>query len=185
MRKYLLALILCIAVMKIQAQKTDPWTEYMMPAEVHKMLQEYTGDFAMEITMWMTPDAEPAIVNVTSSNKMILGGRFLEMRQTGDMMGMDFQSLTTIGFNNSNRSFALTTVTNMGTGVLSLTGSGSDNYKMVNLTGQITNPITKNPINVRQQISFIDSNTLLIENFDQEGTEKERKSIQYKLLRKK
>lgn len=62
--------------MSMHAQKQDPWTEYMMPAEVHKLLEKYTGDFDMEITMWMTADQAPQIFKVPAMHKMILGVGF-------------------------------------------------------------------------------------------------------------
>jgi hypothetical protein len=185
MKLSILILIATFATMNVQAQKQDPWMEYIMPAEVHEMLKTYTGDFTMEITMWMAANQEPQVVTVQSSNKMILGGRFLEMTQTGNMMGMNYNSITTIGFNNSDKSLALTTLTNMGTGILSLTGSWDEKAKVGQLTGKLTNPVTKNPIQVRQTIGFPDNDTILIENYDQEEGTNERKSIQYKFIRTK
>lgn len=185
MRLSFFTFLLMLTTMSSQAQKQDPWMEYMMPAEMHKMLETYSGNFTMEITMWMTAGQQPQIFTVTSMNKMILGGRFLEMTQTGNMMGMDYHSITTIGFNNSEKKFALTTLTNMGTGILSLTGSWDEKGKTANLAGTLTNPVTKKPIHVRQTISFPNSDTILIENFDQEESGEERKSIQYKIVRAK
>jgi hypothetical protein len=63
---------------------------------------------------------------------MLLGGRFLEMEQKGEMMGMDYQSIITMGFNNTNKKFALTTITNMGTGILSLVGDWDNTSKTAN-----------------------------------------------------
>ncbi len=185
MRTLLLTTIFSIVLYHAKAQQQDPWTAYMTPAQMHQMLAKFSGNFTMEITMWMAPGQEPMKATVPSSNKMVLGGRFLEMTQTGKMMGMDYHSITTIGFNNSDQQFALTTFTNMGTGILSLHGGWNETTKTANLRGQITNPVTKKPIQVRQQISFPDNNTLLIENFDQEEGGTERKSIQYKLSRTK
>lgn len=85
---------------------------------MHKVMGDYVGEFNMEISMWMTEGKPPQIISVNSSHKMILGNRFLEMTQTGNMMGMDYQSLSTIGYNTINKQFSLTTLTNMGTGTL-------------------------------------------------------------------
>lgn len=185
MKKILIILITLITSTTINAQEIDPWTKYMTPNDIHKMLEEYSGQFNMEISMWMTEGKAPEIINVSSSHKMILGNRFLEMTQTGNMMGMDYQSVSTIGYNTINKSFSLTTLTNMGTGTLYLSGSWDENKKNVNLKGTITNPMDGKLINVRQQISFIDKDNLLIENFDTYEGQVEKKSIQYKLIRKK
>lgn len=183
MKLYLLSIFLGLTIIDLQAQNNDPWTEYMMPAEVHKMLEKYTGEFEMEITMWMGADQSPQVDKVKSNNKMILGGRFLEMTQTGNMMGMDYNAITTLGFNNTDKSLGLVALTNMGTGMLALKGSWNDKERMATVSGNLTNPVTKNNISVIETVSFPDNNTILIVNYDKEGDESERKSIQYKFTR--
>lgn len=166
------------------SQKKDPWMEYMMPNEVHALLNEYVGEFDLEITMWMKEGGEPMVMNVISDHKMILDNRFLEMTQFGKMMGMDYQSLSTLGFNTINKTFSLTALTNMGTGTLYLNGAWNQEKRIANLNGQITNPMDGKTIAVRQQITFSNENQLLIENFDTYEGGKEKKSIQYKYVRK-
>jgi Protein of unknown function (DUF1579) len=183
-KSVLFVIFIFFAIFTASAQSTDPWTEYMMPNEVHKLIGEYAGEFNMEISMWMTDGKEPVVIKVNSKHKIILGNRFLEMTQTGDMMGMDYQSTSAIGYNTSSKLFVMTVMTNMGTGILALAGPWDSAAKIVTLRGEITNPADKKIIKVRQQITFIDKNNLLIENFDTNEGEKEKKSIQYKLTRK-
>ncbi len=184
MKQILLVLTCFIISTTTNAQKADPWTEYMTPNEIHKMLGEYIGEFSMEISMWMTEGKAPEINNVSSTHKMILGNRFLEMTQTGNMMGMEYSSVSNIGYNTINKLFSLTTLTNMGTGTLYLKGSWNNKNKTAILKGQITNPVDNKIIMVRQKITFINKDNLLIENFDTYQGQKEKKSIQYKLVRK-
>jgi hypothetical protein len=169
----------------MKAQNKDPWAVYMTPSEVHKLMEKMTGSFKMEITMSMGAGKEPNIVTVNSDNKMLLGGRFLEMKQQGTMMGMDYQSIMTFGFNTIDKKMSLTTITNMGTGTLSLFGVWDENSKSASLKGLLTNPVTQTVINVRQVITFIDDNTILIESYDQEGDKPEIKTVQYKFIRNK
>lgn len=184
--KQILLMLTCFFIStNIDAQNADPWTKYMTPNDIHKMLGEYVGEFNIEISMWMTEGKAPEIINVNSTNKMILGNRFLEVTQTGNMMGMDYSSFSTIGYNTINKSFSLTTLTNMGTGTLYLNGFWDEKKRIANLKGIITNPMDGKSINIRQQISFIDKDNLLIENFDTYEGQLEKKSIQYKLVRKK
>lgn len=164
----------------MNAQETDPWTVYMTPSSVHEMLASYKGDFQLEIDM--TGMDEPIIIGSTHS--MILGDRFLELKQTGMMMGMDYESIYTIGFNTIDQTFSMTTITNMGTGTLSLQGSWDEDTKIATLYGELTNPVSKKTITIRQTISFLDENTFLIESFDQEGDNEEMKTIAYKFVRK-
>lgn len=167
----------------MNAQNKDPWTVYMTPSEVHTLMDKMTGSFKMEITMSMGAGKEPNIISVNSEHKMLLGGRFLEMQQQGTMMGMDYQSIMTLGYNTIDKKMTLTTITNMGTGTLSLVGDWNEKNKSASLSGKLTNPVYQSIINVRQVITFLDDNTILIESYDQEGDKPESKTVQYKLIR--
>jgi N6-adenosine-specific RNA methylase IME4 len=184
MKNTVILLIMLFLSTSINAQTVDPWTKYMTPNEVHTLLGEYVGEFNMEISMWMTEGNAPEIVTISSTHKMILGNRFLEMTQTGNMMGMDYASVSTMGYNTIDHHMSITSLTNMGTGTSHLTGAWDSKTKTALLIGQTTNPMDTKPIQVRQKITFIDKDNLLIENFDTYQGQKEKKSIQYKLVRK-
>ncbi|MBG6233858.1 hypothetical protein IWX76_000413 [Pedobacter sp. CAN_A7] len=183
MKRLILAILLTISYFSVIAQQSDPWEEYMTPNEVHRMLSEYAGDFDMEISMWPAEGKDPMKVKVAAKNQMILGGRFLELSQTGTMMDMDYQSVTTIGFNTSGKNMDLITITNMGTGTLSLTGAWNQNTKIATLSGQMISPGGGKVIRIRQILHFIDKNTLIIQNIDQADGQKARKTVEYKLTR--
>lgn len=163
----------------MNAQENDPWTVYMTPTSIHELFSKYEGEFQMEIEM--NGLNEPVLIS--SSNKMILGGRFLELKQKGKMMGMDYESIYTIGYNTIDRTISMTTITNMGTGTLALEGKWNENTKTATLYGKLTNPTSKQYINVRQTIEFIDDNTILIQSFDQEEDKPEKKTVEYKFVR--
>jgi hypothetical protein len=183
MRKAVLLFTFLINFVPMTAQNEDPWTEYMTPSDIHTLLAQYVGHFKMEITMSMGEGKEPAVIIVDSEQAMLLGGRFLEMKQKGNMMGMDYQAITTLGFNNTDKKFGLTTLTNMGTGTLSLFGDWDAGTRTATLYGPLTNPVTKGIISVKQIISFVDPNTIVIESFDKEGDAPEKKTVEYKFTR--
>lgn len=164
----------------MNAQENDPWSVYMTPSSVHELFKEYEGEFTMKVEMaGMT---EPMILS--SAHQMILGGRFLELKQQGKMMGMDYESFYTIGFNTIDETISMTTITNMGTGTLALSGEWHNETKKAVLYGKLTNPVTKGIINVRQTLEFPDKDTILIESFDQEGNKPEIKTVSYRFVRK-
>lgn len=68
-------------------QNMDPWTAYMTPTDIHDKMGQYAGEFLMEITMSRGEGNPTMIISIPSTNQMILGGRFLELKQKGDMMG--------------------------------------------------------------------------------------------------
>lgn len=178
--KYLFLLLLLTKTLMVSSQENDPWTVYMTPSEKHDMLSVYVREFQMEIEM--NGLNEPVVMN--SSHQMILGGRFLELRQNGQMMGMDYESIYTIGFNTIDSTFSMTTITNMGTGTLALQGKWDQVTKIATLFGKSTNPVSGRIINVRQTLNFVDEKGLTIESFDQEGDRPERKIVEYKFSRR-
>jgi Protein of unknown function (DUF1579) len=184
MKKIVVAFFLTCIITTSFAQETDPWTKYMTPNEIHQMLAEYEGDFNVEISMWMMEGTAPTLFNVSSKNQMHLGNRFLEMTQSGKMMNMEYQSVSTIGYNTISKLFSQYTITNMGTGSLYLEGLWDAKKRIANLKGKMTNPMDNKPIAIRQQISFIDKNHLLIENFDTYEGGVEKKTVQYAFSRK-
>lgn len=183
MRNIILAIAFLLLATLTKAQNKDPWSEYMTPSDIHALFAQYTGSFKMEITMSMSEGKKPSIITVNSEHVMLLGDRFLEMKQQGNMMGMDYQSIITLGFNNTDKKFALTTITNMGTGTLSLFGGWDAKSKSATLFGELTNPVTKSNIKVKQVVTFVDNNTILIESYDKEDDKPEKKTVQYKLIR--
>lgn len=62
----------------------------MTPADVHTLFSKYTGNFKMEMTVGIG-SSQPTVFTMDSHHQMLLGGRFLEMKQQGDMMGVDYQ----------------------------------------------------------------------------------------------
>lgn len=165
----------------LQAQESDPWATYMNPGEVHQLLNQYQGEFNLTLKMIGGPD--PVEFPLKSDNQMVMGGRFLQFNQSGSFGGMDYESITTVGFNTVDKTMSLTTITNMGTGTLALVGKWDEATKSANLKGQLTNPVTKTAIQVRQRITFATENSIIIESFDQEGSKDEIKTVEYSFTR--
>ena len=179
MIKKITLIILLIQSFTRVAQEKDPCTVYMTPSSIHELFTKYEGEFQMEIEM--NELNEPVLIS--SSHKMILGGRFLELKQNGKMMGMDYESIYTIGYNTIDSTISMTTITNMRTGTLALKGEWNENTKTATLYGKITNPVSKKTINVKQTLEFIDDNTILIQSFDQEENKPKKKTVEYKFVR--
>lgn len=177
--KKAISLLLLLHTLLVNAQEQDPWTVYMTPAPIHELLSTYAGSFQMEIVMEGLN--EPVVLN--SSHRMLLGDRFLELKQNGEMMGMAYASIFTLGYNTIDQTFSMTTITNMGTGTLMLQGKWNEKTQSTTLYGKLTNPVSKQLINVKQIVRFLDDDTFVIESFDKEGDGPERKTVQYKFVR--
>ncbi len=141
------------------------WMSYMTPGEVHKMLARYDGEWNEEVSMWMAPGAPPTMSKAVAKNEMIMGGRYQLSRAKGEMMGMPFEGMSTLGFDNAKKLFTSTWIDNFGTGTMALTGTWEAATKTINLSGKMVDPMTGNDQTVRQTFRFIDLNNQVIEMF--------------------
>ncbi len=177
-------LLLCLLVLPCLANAQDAWTAYMQPGDAHGFIGQFAGEWEEEVNMWMQPGEDPQVFKVDCTLEMVLGGRFLEFRRKGEMAGMPFEAVGHLGFNNASKMFTLTSLSNFGTGMMVLTGQWIGDKRDIKLTGELTNPLDNQPVYVRQVISFIDINTIVIENFDRIGDGDERKTAQYVFRRR-
>jgi len=160
------------------------WMDYMAPGDVHKMLAKDDGEWNEEITMWMSPGAQPSKSTATAVNKMILGGRYQQSVHKGNFDGMPFEGIGVVGYDNAKKKIVTSWVDNMGTGMMLMEGTWDPATKTIHLKGRTVDPLTGKEKNLRQTVKFIDDNTQEMEMFDTQGG-KEFKSMHIKLTRKK
>src|SRR5437868_5809578 len=89
---------------------------YATPGEAQKMMAKSAGDWKADVTMTMDPSAPPIRSQAVVHNEMQMGGRYLTTHYAGQMMGMPFEGLGTIGFDNGKKMYYSTWIDNMGTG---------------------------------------------------------------------
>jgi hypothetical protein len=70
------------------------------PNEHHEHIARLAGEWKVEGKMWMTPGAEPTVSEGTSSNRMIMGGRFLQSEYDSSFMGQPFHGMGIDGYDN-------------------------------------------------------------------------------------
>jgi len=97
--------------------------EYGTPGEMHKMLAAATGTWDAEVTSWMDPAKPPTKSKATSVNKMIMNGLYQQSTFKGDMMGMPFEGMSMVGYDNTRKVFTSTWVDNMSSGIMYLEGT--------------------------------------------------------------
>ena len=160
------------------------WQAYMTPGESHKMLAESAGDWTEQITMWMDPSAPPTTTTTTTKSEMIMGGRYLVSKTSGEMMGMPFEGMSIMGYDNAKKVYTSTWVDNMGTGVIYMEGPWDEASKSVNFKGKGVDPITGKEVMMRQVVKIIDNDTQEFIMYDNKnGTE--TKTMEIKSSRKK
>ena len=118
------------------------WQKYMTPSEGHKMLDGMIGTFDAKVSMWMQPGQPPAVSNGVSENRWVLGNRYVQENFTGTFMGMPFQGIGYTGYDNGKKQYFGTWIDNMSTGIMTSTGTTSDNGKTWTFKSVSTDPMT-------------------------------------------
>lgn len=111
------------------------------PGPEHEMLAKYAGTFDMDMKFYMAPGQDPMVMKGTSTNTMILGGRFLELNSTGNMGGHPMESLTILGFDRRHKEFTSVGFDNHGTYWVTASGTYNEETKSIVMSGTDEDPI--------------------------------------------
>lgn len=156
---------------------------YMTPGEVHKMMTSWNGAWDEQITMWMDPAAPPSTTKGKVVNKMILGGRYQESKHSANMMGMPFEGIGTLAYDNAKKEFVSSWVDNMGTGIMMLKGTWDDGSKSMTLKGKGYDPSTGKDCEVKEVFKVVDDKNQVLEMYMNSGG-KEFKTMEIKFVKK-
>jgi hypothetical protein len=116
----------------------------MSPGEHHKRLGGFVGHWTTKNKMWMTPGQPPVENEGTMDAEWSMGGRYLVARHKGNFMGMAFEGQEIDGYDNLTGKYVQSWIDNMGTGILSSSGSCDDaDCKAVTMTGDMVDPMTR------------------------------------------
>lgn len=164
------------------------WMSYMTPGKEHEMLAASNGTWSGEVTMWESPDKEPMKSTMTATSKMVLGNRYQQTVNKGNMMGMPFEGISTVGYDNSKKVFMSTWIDNMGTGVMSGEGTWDEATKSIMFKGKMVDPTLTNgkTCDYREVFTFIDKDNQKMEMYCPDPkTGKEFKNMEIIMKRKK
>lgn len=166
------------------ATVANAWNEYMTPGEAHKMMANEEGKWNCEMTFWMGPDAPPQKETSSCEIKMILDGRYQQSTYTGDMMGMPFEGISTVAYDNATNEYVSTWIDNMGTGMMVMRGTFNGNTRTTTLNGTMVDPVTKTVKEVRELYDIVDENTRKMQMFETPKGGKKYKSMEIIMTRK-
>ncbi len=181
-RAGLLPLLIFFAGPAIAQSKEDMknYMTYMTPGAQQQMLAKSAGDWNAKLTLYMRAGAPGQTQQLTGTNKMIMGGRFLESKATGTFMGLPFEGVGVEGYDNLRKVFVYNWMDNMGTGMMYMEGNYDPATKSIAFTGNMTDPVTGKNTAVRQVITLTDDNNQLYQMYQmQDGKEFLAMEIQY------
>jgi hypothetical protein len=126
--------------------KTRMMAEYQMlaqPGPEHERLAAMEGTWTNQITMWLEPGAEPMTSTSKSTNEMVLGGRFLMTRGTGEMMGTTMERLSLMGFDRREGTYNHISLDNFGTYWVLASGKYDEDNKAIRMYSEYFDPVMK------------------------------------------
>ena len=161
------------------------WKENMTISEQHKMLAKAAGTWTGDVTMWMADGAPPMKSTSTTVTKSIYGGLYQQTNHSGDMMGMPFEGMSLMGYDNLKKEFFSTWIDNMGSGIYVSTGAWDAATKTINLTGTMR-CMNGQDAQMREVFIMTDDDHQTMEMYGPDPkTGKEYKSMEIKYTRKK
>jgi Protein of unknown function (DUF1579) len=165
------------------ATAAKKYMEYMTPGDMHKMLASSVGTWTAEYTMWEKENGPAQKSTGTCENKMILGGRYLQSTNKSVMMGMPFEGIGTLAYDNGTKKFINTWMDNMGTGVMIMEGNYDTTTHTMSLKGTWDDPI-KGKMDVREVCKFPDGKHQEMEMWGNVAGGKEYKWMEMKMVKK-
>lgn len=161
--------------------------DYGTLGKMHEMMTSWNGTWANETTMWEYDGAAPQKSTGTSVNTMIMGNRYQSSKFSGNMMGMPFEGMSTMGYDNAAKQFVSSWIDSWSSGIMIMTGPWNESTKTITLNG--TMPDICRPgkeCSFRQVMSIVDDNTQMMEMHGPDPkTGKEFKMMEIKSTRKK
>lgn len=120
----------------------EAWMKAATPGKHHKYLEALIGDFAADVKIWETPDAEPMQFTGTISRKWILDGRFVQETVEADSPFGPFKALGFIGYNNIDGEYQFVWLENQSTTVTVNSGFYNVEDKTLIQMGKHRDPAT-------------------------------------------
>ena len=118
------------------------------PGPEHEKLKALAGTYDAKVTMWMDPKMPPMEMAGKSENKLILGGRFLQMDFSGTMMGQPFNGIGMLGYDNIKKKYTSSWMDSMSTSVYG--GEGiADKEGVITINTSMMDPVSGKAIKGR------------------------------------
>lgn len=163
-----------------EAAMMEAWQAAMTPGEAHAELAALAGTFEVMTRMWMDPSAPPSDTLGTCVNELVLGGRFLAQKVTGEVMGMPFEGLSYMGYDNVLKEYVSTWIDNMGTGIMNARGTKKSDGT-IEMVAEYPDPATGRMVKFREVFTIADPDhhSMVMYVVNPDGTETKNMEVHY------
>lgn len=181
-----LLLAVCLrAQMPDSATQMKNWMDYMTPGKEHAMMAKWDGTWSGNVQLWMAPGTEAMVSTGTTTNTMVLGGRYQESVTVGSAMGQPLEGRSTLAYDKVKKMFISTWIDNMGSGMMISMGKWNDVTKSITFTGRMVDPAMAKEVPFREVLKIIDDDHQVMEMYVLDAKGKEFKTMQIDYTRQK
>lgn len=160
-----------------------PGMEMVMPGEGHAKLKALEGAWDATVKSSMDPSG-PTESKGTCTRKWLLDGRYLQEDYTGDFMGMPFKGMGITGYDNFTKKYVNSWIDNMGTGIMSSTGTVDASGKIFTYEGESFDPMAGKMVKTRMITKIVDDKKHTFEMFGPGPDGKEMKIMEITYTKK-
>jgi len=148
----------------------------MTPGKEQKAMAEQVGSWKVEMIDYSTGETKS---QATAEIKMLMGGRYQEIKIKGTMMGQSFEGCSTTGFDTLRNIYVNTWIDNMGTNITTSEGKATDD-KTIEMKGRMVDPSTGKMLDFRTVQKNVDADHFTFEMyFEMKGQEKKVMASNY------
>ncbi len=139
--KKILTVILFLFAASLSAQEMnmEEAMKLATPGPQHKLLNDMVGKFTQKIKFNMAP-GQSMEGDGAGETKSIIGGRFIEVKSVGKIMGMETEVMTIMGYDRRKNKYTLFSIDGMGTYSVSAEGDYDEAAKIMTLRGTEEDP---------------------------------------------
>lgn len=153
------------------------------PGAAHGELAKAEGTWNAKVSYWPDPKAPAQVSEGVSENRMIMGGRYLEQRFTGSMLGQPFEGVGYSGYDNVKKQWWGTWFDNSSTSLMvSWSPKNGDGTTM---DGTVSDPMTGKDVKVKSKIIMKSADEHVFEMWGPDKGGKSYKMMEIVYTRKK
>lgn len=139
--------------------------EAATPGPMHDHLMKSIGVWEGTVRSWMSPDAPATEMKCVTRIRPMMDKRFTRSDTKGDFGGMPFHGFAIYGYDNVGKVFQQTWVDTMGTGMMTGTGTMSEDGKSIEWTCTYNCPLEQCAKEVKMVEKWTGPETMVLEMY--------------------
>jgi hypothetical protein len=168
-----------------QKAMMDKMAKAATPGAPHAMLAKMAGEWTATVKFQMDPSQPWQESTGASVVTVLMDGRYIQESNTSVMMGMPFSGMGVTGYDNVLGKYVSTWIDNMGTGIMTSTGTADASGKVITWSGVMSDPVTGKTAKERMVTTVMDDNHHTFEMYSTPpGAKKEMKTMTIDYVRK-